>query len=257
MKSKLSPDTLSYFGDDFKYLKEDYEEGDDDSEEDAVEFELLNRSNVGPETSLRKLNMNPDRTYNCLVKNCDAVFKNRRERKCHITLIHGSRISCPYEGCPAFFNTSTFYHHIKHVHEKLRKPCANCGKPILAYYMGEHLARCNHDGSKSFKCKVEDCTKAFNNVYDLRHHTRTVHQEPIDCPILGCSVKMKPKSLRNHLKFMHSNEVVPKKKCPNCDKSYVPNSFTQHYKRCLSDGEKKYKCTIDGCQATFLTDYYR
>lgn len=45
--------------------------------------------------------------------------------------------------------------------------------------------------------------------------------------------------------------------CENCGKKISFYNYTKHLDRCTSDGVKKFKCTVEGCDASFLTKGYR
>ena len=144
--------------------------------------------------------------------------------------------------------------------------CDKCGKTFkLVRVLKEHM---NIHGEPKFHCDFKDCNRKFHLKANLKAHRDVVHLKckNIPCEICGkmfynqthlrshmehhnkdkhichiCSSHFScSKSLREHIKFKHNPESLPK--CTVCHKTYsTPQNLKSHFSR-VHMQEKKYIC---------------
>ena len=103
-----------------------------------------------------------------------------------------------------------------------------------------------HLSVKPFICQI--CSKSFNEKGNLKTHLK-FHSElrPFKCPFCVKNYKTKG-HLKDHIEIQHN--FVKKYECQICRKKFGRISTLKSHIR-THNGEKKYKCKIDGCEKWF------
>ena len=144
--------------------------------------------------------------------------------------------------------------------------CSTCGKTFkLVRILKEHM---NIHGEPKYHCDFKDCSRKFHLKANLKAHRDVVHLKckNIPCELCGklfynqthlrshmehhnkdkhichiCSNNFSSsKSLREHIKFKHNPDSLPK--CTVCHKTYsTPQNLKSHFSR-VHMQEKKYIC---------------
>lgn len=194
----------------------------------AGELNILNenceKKITDPNQCLSKPIGHNSKKYPCEFKDCTLFFVTKLDLALHLHDEHKAPLRCAYQQCAEeFVSLSGLDIHIKTAHRHaIRKICENCGKDVQRRWLNKHIARCTNSLKvRAFKCTVKDCKSSFVYKEDLDVHTRTVHIAPIFCQSCG-----KLKSAQN---------------------------FTSHFRRCTSNGEKRFLCPAKGCKAAFTT----
>ena len=103
-----------------------------------------------------------------------------------------------------------------------------------------------HLGEKPFTCPI--CSKSFNEKGNLKTHLR-FHSElrPFKCPQCDKSYKTNG-HLKDHIDIQHKQ--IKKYECQFCGKKFGRISTLKSHIR-THNGEKKYKCKMEGCEKRF------
>lgn len=166
-----------------------------------------------------------DGKFPCFYKKCYANFPTGAKRRDHFRAVHQSRVSCTFEDCDSFVKPMHLKKHIQEIHEKIRRQCDKCKKWLTTHDCRFHFKICDgiegsdETGSESLKPKNRgNCSNSVN----VPEHVRIWNEK----------IKMQ---------------------CKNCKKWFARACLRKHYDRCTSNGEKKFQCTYEGCQASFTT----
>lgn len=105
---------------------------------------------------------------------------------------------------------------------------------------------------RSCKCFAKECDEKFKNPCQRIIHVNAKHEGRIVCPYENCKTTMELIVFQKHVYRVHhkGDKQVP---CVHCNKQILWPNITAHMKRCTSDGEKKFKCTFEGCESMFIT----
>ena len=107
-----------------------------------------------------------------------------------------------------FQRFSLLRQHIVSVHGKKPHKCEKCEYSFAKMYDLKHHTTTVHEGKKPHKCCY--CESSFSSNYGLKRHTTTVHekQKPFKCD--DCEFSFADKSkLENHIQVVHyGNRVV-------------------------------------------------
>ncbi|XP_010868753.1 histone H4 transcription factor [Esox lucius] len=192
------------------------------------------------------LSSDKDALVHCGWKDCEAMFKGRFKLREHLRSHTGEKVvACPICG-GMFANNTKFFDHIR--------------RQIT---MEGQMFQCSH------------CSKRFATERLLRDHMRN-HVNHYKCPLCDMTCPS-PSSLRNHVKFRHSNEkpysceyceyscknlidlrkhldthsAEPAYRCTNCDYTTRSlHSIKSHYKKSHEgDFVARYKCHV--CEQCF------
>lgn len=158
--------------------------------------------------------------FHCRMKNCQSVFVTKQDLTRHVNRTHATRVKCPHNDCDSYIEPAGIGAHVKLVHQKILKTCANCGKEMLFSSLRPHLERCSGDETKSHHCRVRKCEASFTTKADLNSHVCTVHKEPVKCPHGNCNAVLKPYLLAKHKRLVHD-------KVKNILKSCLYNKLTR------------------------------
>ena len=178
---------------------------------DEVKMEVSQENNIEKKNlSEQNTKSKSDKKGGHTCTTCGKTFKLIRVLKEHMN-IHGEpKFHCDYRDCKRKFHLkANLKAHIDVVHLKSKNiPCELCGK---MFYNQTHLR--SH----------------------MEHHNKDKHICHICSSHFSCS-----KSLREHIKFKHNPESLPK--CTVCHKTYsTPQNLKSHFSR-VHMQEKKYIC---------------
>ena len=151
---------------------------------------------------------------------CYKSFSTIGNMKTHKMAIHGNYrpFICKYPGCNKKYSIENRFQ----------------------VHMRTHL------GIKPYICQI--CSKSFNEKGNLKTHLK-FHLEfrPFKCPFCVKTYKTKG-HLKEHIAIQHN--LVKKFQCKSCGKKFGRTSALKSHIR-AHNGEKKYKCKIDGCEKLF------
>jgi hypothetical protein len=152
------------------------------------------------------------RPYN-LIRHIISVHEKFREDV--------SEIYCKY--CKAFLDRSRYINHLV-----LKKfTCGRCQKFFtIKGHWTRHEAKCGVS-NRPQSCEV--CGKVLPNEYKMNAHIRTHHSELFkSCKFCQESLRT-PEKLEKHLREVHRNGEVPKRKCGYCSEEFqLALEFHQH-----------------------------
>lgn len=202
----------------------------------------------------------------CRFQDCTASFSNDTDLSKHVREVHDwppvESMNSPKDCNPY---VERYYYpsdHLKLVYEEQKAAHENSAKQLFISSFNvdrsankEEPKRPNNSSTNSNtsnKCDASTSTKDLGAPrVSIRHpedHTK------VKCPYEDCNTYIKPNSLSNHRRLVHDKI---KKACENCGKLISYLNLKSHFKRCTSDGEKRFLCEYDGCSAAFATVQYR
>ncbi|XP_043936799.1 histone H4 transcription factor [Protopterus annectens] len=188
----------------------------------------------------------------CLWEQCETVFENPEWFYRHVDM-HGqcseqkepgadSLVACKWRECGNFFKGKfKLREHLRsHTQEKV-VACPTCGGVFASNTkFFDHIRRQTAIDFQRFQCS--HCSKRFASERLLRDHMRN-HVNHYKCPLCDMTCPS-PSSLRNHIKFRHSDERPFK--CDYCDYSCktlidLRKHLDTHSK------EPAYMCEFENC----------
>lgn len=193
-------------------------------------------------------------TVPCNVEDCDELFKLPYDMYRHMYSFHKYPVRCPYKYCDGFYRPQQLEHHIKDVHMMIRFRCLRCGALLKRNNLSKHTQLCLGGGERKYVCEEPNCEAKFRTAFNLRTHYKSVHTQPIKCPIEGCEKWFKPRGLPNHIQNVHDRRPGV---CEKCGKVMTHRSLIRHRKLCNNDGTMKFVCTVEGCSQEFNTTQKR
>ncbi|KAJ7996177.1 hypothetical protein DPEC_G00234350 [Dallia pectoralis] len=187
-----------------------------------------------------------DASVHCAWKDCEAIFKGRFKLREHLRSHTGEKVvACPICG-GMFANNTKFFDHIRRqtTMEGQRFQCSHCSKRfaterLLRDHMRNHV---NH-----YKCPL--CDMTCPSPSSLRNHIRFRHsnERPYSCEYCEYSCK----NLIDLRKHLDTHCVEPAYRCTNCDYTTRSlHSIKSHYRK-LHEGDfvARYKCHV--CEQCF------
>ena len=167
--------------------------------------DVRNNFYVSISTFIDKLSSKLSST-NCAFK-CEKskhVYNDLVTLKIHYQRCHEEDpVICAHCG-DSFMNKVTLREHISRI--RVQQKCNLCGGKTFKN-INEHMK--NHHGKKTIECSVDGCPLKFNNVYDLKKHTRVVHkkEKPFVCD--KCGTKMAQfHNLKDHRIKVHKEGKI-------------------------------------------------
>ncbi|XP_063706572.1 zinc finger protein 260-like [Culicoides brevitarsis] len=156
---------------------------------------------------------------------------------------------CDEPDCGEIFSTlQRLKRHQKQCHSdkpRQKYTCELCGKAFrktrLKYHMNIHL------NLKPFVCNYEGCTKACPDPGQLAVHKRIIHLKTIKIVCKICGKPFKTKADHDIHFTYHGTPSLP---CQICGRLLM-NRKTLAKHLLIHTGEKKYKCTFEGCTKSF------
>jgi len=185
----------------------------------------------------------------------DSEFFRHKSSAHEKTIIH-----CIAGGCNREFSQKgNMMSHYRTVHLKAKDyKCPICGALFGGSSALKRHIRGIHEGIKShrYKCDYEECTKTFNEGYELRRHMETVHWgiKSYVCPYEGCGKRFGQIGHLTRHKETHSEDN--KYKC-NFDCSFSTNHNSVLVRHLKKDHkieamiDRTYVCEYEGCGEKF------
>jgi len=178
---------------------------------------------------------------------CGKTFKLNRILKEHMFLHSDPRFECDVEGCKRKFHLkANLKAHVDVVHLKIKNiPCDVCGK---LFYNQTHLrSHMEHHNTDKHVC--EHCSSYFSCSKSLRDHIKFKHTNPENLPT--CSVCQKtfstPQNLKSHFSRVHMQEK--KYICSECGRSFFEKSELDFH--LSSHNPKDLNVQCDVCKLMF------
>lgn len=213
------------------------------------------------------------RIYECFDKGCITKFSNPGQRIIHVNVVHGGQIQCPHENCGSWLKTSSISYHLTFGHRRVLKNslCRICRNQVTEYNFLRHfLQKCNLDSdsaeienqssnNKEDKIRVKKRCKNCKGKFCARnfalHLQRCMSngEKKFICTHEGCNARFATSQNR----YLHNKSVHEFKLCFNCGKQVKYLYFSIHLKRCTGSDEKKFSCSHEGCEKTFVTKIER
>lgn len=188
----------------------------------------------------------------CPNENCDKYIKPIYLKK-HIEVVHEGKKEhfCSKDGCTmAFARKQALDRHEKFGHDNHKHKCDKCGLSVTD--LERHLKFCTSE--KKFYCTTENCESSFATQSNLNSHLRRVHKDRMRCPREGCDSYVKPQSLATHFRLVHEHKKKARRLCVNCGQRFA--NLWVHQRICTSDGNKKFRCSVGNCAASFIDESY-
>lgn len=114
--------------------------------------------------------------------------------------------------------------------------------------IAEDLQLDDDKSCKVFRCKIEDCSKSFNDAGSLKKHLVTHGEKQFVCTYDGCGKRFLDNSkLRRH-QLVHTGERPYE--CQYCNKRFSLDFNLRTHLR-THTGEKPYQCSYPGCLKRF------
>ncbi|XP_036381694.1 histone H4 transcription factor isoform X3 [Megalops cyprinoides] len=204
---------------------------------------------------LQNRNIVPDITDNfvCQWEHCEASLDNPEWFYRHVEM-HGmcmemksngkeeSVVHCGWKDCEATFKARfKLREHLRsHTQEKV-VACPTCGGMFANNTkFFDHIRRQTTIEGQRFQCS--HCSKRFATERLLRDHMRN-HVNHYKCPLCDMTCPS-PSSLRNHIKFRHSNEKPYS--CEYCEYS-CKNLIDLRKHLDTHSSEPAYRCDVSDC----------
>ena len=206
--------------------KLNYNDDSSDFEDENIEIDTIQPSQVLQSTSNDKVGKSPGQSAQNVVQSnkCDtrnARFSKKRKLKKDATLAHKGPKLFQCKICPEDFpHVCLLKKHIRSVHKK------------------------------QFHC--ERCEKSFSRKKELKKHIESVHDgKPFECGICDQSFSKKP-NLEAHIKTVHEGKKPYP--CEHCDKSFSKKQSLERHIEAVHEGKKPYTC--EHCDKNFAHKPY-
>lgn len=164
----------------------------------------------------------------------NEVKKRLKQKK----LPRSKHVETQCDLCGQIFNNRYKYkHHYEAYHEGKRQKCHICQKEFVSVpTLRRHIAI--HLNEKKYKCKFENCNRAYNDITSRSIHYKSHSDERnYVCKICDSAFKH-PSSLRSHL-LSHTN--VRKLECDVCGQGFnEPYKMRDH--KLIHTGERPIDC---------------
>jgi len=153
---------------------------------------------------------------------CGKTFKLGRILKEHMNLHNDPLYSCEYSECKRKFHLkANLKAHIDVVHLKKKKiPCLVCGK----FFYNQSTLRSHMEHHNTDRHVCEHCSSCFSSSKSLKDHIKFKHSNPDFLP--KCTICHKtystPQNLKSHFSRVHMQEK--KHVCSNCGKAFFEKS---------------------------------
>ncbi|XP_055038367.2 general transcription factor IIIA, b [Misgurnus anguillicaudatus] len=188
--------------------------------------------------------------------NCDKSYNTRYLLTRHQLSHSGEKpYLCSVSGCTDAFSTpGSLKNHIAHVHQHNERSYVcnhqNCGK-AFSKKKQLRIHACEHTNELPFECDFKECDQKFASSKALKLHEKVHKGYP--CAEDYCSFKAKTwTEYQNHKKAAH-REILP---CDQCKRIFHHAWFLQMHKKWVHSGERRlFKCTKQGCQETYTTNF--
>lgn len=190
---------------------------------------------------------------------------------------------CDVSGCTyAGRLSSSLYHHKRNVHLSNLYTCHLCGKKMkILTNFNMHVSKHETETPGTFKCVHQNCRKLFEDIDELKKHTKMAHdlvkpfqcnvcgkcfgnksalnihairhksERPFKCGFEGCPYTAKFKvDIKVHIRNMHT--TINMVSCCYCEKSYKSNvCYQRHLLQHKTDTPGVFKCLRHHCNETF------
>ena len=184
--------------------------------------------------SEQQLTKHSDTIHNVELFQCDQCpvsFKGHKSLEGHVLEKHKGQLNFSCDMCPRQFAIKTnLLRHSRNMHVKKEKiVCMECGKSLKDRVVFNLHMR-GHLNPRTFCCKWDGCTKAFNEHTMLKDHTR-IHtkEKPYKCD--QCEQTFRKAGHRSRHKKIHTGEKPHV--CHKCGTRFIQRSNMKiHVKSC-------------------------
>ena len=184
--------------------------------------------------SEQQLTQHTEIIHNAVLFQCDQCpvsFKAHKSLEGHVLEKHKGQLNFSCDMCHRQFAIKTnLLRHSKNMHVKKEKiVCIECGKSLKDRVVFNLHMR-GHLNPRTFRCKWEGCTKAFNEHCILKDHTR-IHtkEKPYKCD--QCEQTFRKAGHRSRHKKIHTGEKPHI--CDKCGLGFIQRSNMKiHVKSC-------------------------
>ncbi|XP_055638193.1 zinc finger protein 595-like [Toxorhynchites rutilus septentrionalis] len=199
----------------------------------------------------------------CCFRMCQEVFKSQQALLEHVDKVHQAKQLenelrrkkssnvCLICNCNFGSRRALQLHRQSKLKEYV---CEKCGLAVGSLFQLRHHTKQVHNKirpQRDFKC--EECPRAFASAVNLRRHKQQGHEDFV-CTI--CEKHFKTtEGLWRHWRMHNSVEKYECESCKKAGKRYTfrdVHSLNRHYKISeMHTGLRKYKCSFEGCTRTY------